>query len=73
MFRLSGWDRRGRLPGFSRVLTANRHRLMAAYGDAYFHLLSATVRPDAADAAAVLTAVVQPLCQLVSACRQGGP
>ena len=64
MFKLSGWERRGRLPGFSRVMTANRHRLMKEHGEdsEYFHLLSATVVPEIADKAAFLTAVVQPLC-----------
>jgi len=65
MFRLSGWERRGRLPGFSSVLTANRHRLMHPHGKSFFHLLSATVRPGVDDAAVYLAAVVQPLCQLV--------
>ena len=67
MFRLSGWERRGRLPGFSSVLTANRHRLMHPHGTSFFHLLSATVRPGVDDAAVYLAAVVQPLCQLVRA------
>lgn len=39
---------------------------MKAYGGKYFHLLSATVRPDVKDVAAFLTAVVQPLCLDVS-------
>ncbi len=67
MLRLSGWSRRGRFPGYSSVVTANRQRLMAKHGSAFLYLLSATVRPDVADQALFLAAVIQPVCAKVRA------
>lgn len=71
IFRLSGWSRRGRFPGYSRVVTANRQRLMEKHGSEFFYLLSATVRPDVIDQTLYLSAVVQPVCDRADA--QGLP
>jgi len=71
LWRYSGFDRRGRFPGYSQVINAYRDRLIGKEGHqgAYFYLLTYARRPEltATEGAAQLTAVVKPVLERVSA------
>lgn len=70
LWRYSGFDRRGRFPGYSQVINAYRDRLIGKEGHqgAYFYLLTYARRPEltATEGAAQLTAVVKPVLERVS-------
>lgn len=70
-FRYTGWERRGRLDLWSSAVQPRRRRIMAAHAGAFYYLMLAAVRRDAADADACLRAVVLPVLQRADA--QGVP
>lgn len=63
VWRYSGWDRRGRFPGYSEVISSVRGRLMANHENAFFYLLTYARRPELTEAEAKqqLAAVVLPV------------
>lgn len=67
VWRYSGWDRRGRFPGYSEVISSVRARIMASHENAFFYLLTYARRPELteADAKAQLAAVVLPVTKRV--------
>lgn len=67
IWKYSGWERRGRFPGYSDAIKLRRHRIMAEHEGAFFYLLTSGVRPDVADARSYHTAVVQPVLDLADA------
>lgn len=40
IWRFSGWDRRGRFPGYSTLIRIVKERMMAGHEGAYFYLLT---------------------------------
>lgn len=67
VWRYSGWDRRGRFPGYSEVISSVRARLMASHENAFFYLLTYARRPELSEAEAKqqLAAVVLPVTKRV--------
>lgn len=74
VWRYSGWDRRGRFPGYSEVISSVRGRLMANHENAFFYLLTYARRPELTEAEAKqqLAAVVLPVTKRVRSLREKG-
>jgi hypothetical protein len=66
LWRYSGWQRRGRLPGLGEVTAARRERLTSNLGGAFYYFQVVGVAPSAGDAAdEQRRAVVLPALQRV--------